>query len=56
MIDSYPYPGGAAGDYNTGWTATMTNQSSSQTESFQTWAMCQYARPDPCSYSARGLS
>lgn len=43
MIDSYPYPGSSARNYNTGWTATMTNQSSSQTESFQTWAMCQYA-------------
>jgi len=43
MIDSYPSPGSAARNYNTGWTATMTNESTSQTESFQTWAMCQYA-------------
>jgi hypothetical protein len=42
MIDSYPYPGSSAPNYNTGWTATMTNESSTQTESFQTWAMCMY--------------
>jgi hypothetical protein len=42
MIDSYPYPGSSARNYNTGWTATVTNASSSQTESFQTWAMCLY--------------
>ena len=42
VIDSYPYPGSAAPNYNTGWTATVANESSSQTESFQTWAMCMY--------------
>ena len=42
IIDSYPYPGSAAPNYNTGWTATMANESSSQIESFQTWAMCMY--------------
>ena len=42
MIDSYPYPGSAAPNYNTGWTVTMTNESEVATESFQTWAMCMY--------------
>ena len=41
--DSAPWPGSSARDFNTGWTATMTNESTSQTESFQTWAMCLYA-------------
>jgi hypothetical protein len=43
LIGSYPYPGRSARNYNTGWTATMTNESTSATESFQTWVMCQYA-------------
>lgn len=42
LIDSYPYPGSSAPNFNTGWTATVTNESTSQTESFQTWAMCIY--------------
>jgi hypothetical protein len=42
MIDSAPYPGSSAPNYNTGWTVTMTNESTTQTESFQTWAMCMY--------------
>jgi hypothetical protein len=42
VIDSYPYPGSEAPNYNTGWTATVANESSSRTESFQTWAMCMY--------------
>jgi hypothetical protein len=43
MVGSYPYQGSPARQYNTGWTAAMTNKWSPQTESFQTWAMCHYA-------------
>ena len=44
VIDSYPYPGSAEANFDTGWTATVANESSSRTESFQTWAMCMYPR------------